>query len=124
MVIQKDSRLFAGVFQLYYVRLAIFLGCVGVFMNLFRGEMLDKSLHFYLLTPVRREILMLGKYLAGLLAATVIFSASTGLQLFALLLQFDASTIVQYLGQNHGMSQMAAYLGVTGLACKIGRGHG
>jgi ABC-type transport system involved in multi-copper enzyme maturation permease subunit len=117
----QDSYVFAGVFQFFFIRLAIFFGCLGIFMNLFRGEMLDKSLHFYLLTPVRREILMLGKYLAGLLAATVIFSASTALQLLALLLQFDASTITQYLDQNHGISQMAAYLGVTVLAC-IGYG--
>jgi ABC-type transport system involved in cytochrome c biogenesis permease component len=117
----QDSYVFAGVFQFFFIRLAIFFGCLGIFMNLFRGEMLDKSLHFYLLTPVRREILMLGKYLAGLLAATVIFSVSIALQLFALLLQFDASTITQYLDQNHGMSQMAAYLGVTVLAC-IGYG--
>jgi ABC-type transport system involved in multi-copper enzyme maturation permease subunit len=113
----QDSYIFAGVFQFFFIRLAIFFGCLGIFMNLFRGEMLGKSLHFYLLTPVRREILMLGKYLAGLLAATVIFSASTTLQLLALLLQFDASTIAQYLDQNHGISQMAAYLGVTVLAC-------
>jgi ABC-type transport system involved in multi-copper enzyme maturation permease subunit len=117
----QDSYVFAGVFQFFFIRLAIFFGCLGIFMNLFRGEMLDKSLHFYLLTPVRREVLMLGKYLAGLLAATVIFSVSTALQLFALLLQFDASTIAQYLDQNHGVSQMAAYLGVTILAC-IGYG--
>lgn len=117
----QDSYIFAGVFQFFFIRLAIFFGCLGIFMNLFRGEMLDKSLHFYLLTPVRREVLMLGKYLAGLLAATVIFSASTALQLFALLLQFDASTIAQYLDQNHGVSQMTAYLGVTVLAC-IGYG--
>ncbi len=117
----QDSYVFAGVFQFFFIRLAIFFGCLGIFMNLFRGEMLDKSLHFYLLTPVRREVLMLGKYLAGLLAATVIFSVSTALQLFALLLQFDSSTIAQYLDQNHGVSQMAAYLGVTILAC-IGYG--
>jgi hypothetical protein len=117
----QDSYVFAGVFQFFFVRLAIFFGCLGIFMNLFRGEMLDKSLHFYLLTPVRREILLLGKYLAGLLAATVIFSASTALQLFALLLDFDAATIAQYLDQNHGLAQMAAYMGVTVLAC-IGYG--
>ena len=117
----QDSYVFAGVFQFFFVRLAIFFGCLGIFMNLFRGEMLDKSLHFYLLTPVRREILLLGKYLAGLLAATVIFSASTALQLFALLLEFDAATIAQYLDQNHGLAQMAAYMGVTVLAC-IGYG--
>ena len=39
-----SSQIFAGVFQSYYLRLAIFFGCVGIFVNLFRGEMLDKSL--------------------------------------------------------------------------------
>lgn len=113
----QDSYVFAGVFQFFFVRLAIFFGCLGIFMNLFRGEMLDKSLHFYLLTPVRREILVIGKYLAGLLAATVIFSVSTVLQLIAMLLQFDSSAISQFLYQNHGISQIAAYLCVTVLAC-------
>lgn len=117
----QDSYVFAGVFQFFFIRLAIFFGCLGIFMNLFRGEMLSKTLHFYLLTPVRREILMLGKFLAGLVAATAIFSVSTVLQLVSLLLQFDAATISQYLDQNHGLSQMAAYLGVTVLAC-IGYG--
>jgi ABC-type transport system involved in multi-copper enzyme maturation permease subunit len=113
----QDSYVFAGVFQFFFIRLAIFFGCLGIFMNLFRGEMLDKSLHFYLLTPVRRETLLLGKYLAGLLAASVIFSVSVALQFIALLLQFDAPVIAQYLDQNHGLAQMGAYLGVTVLAC-------
>ena len=117
----QDSYVFAGVFQFFFIRLAIFFGCLGIFMNLFRGEMLDKSLHFYLLTPVRRETLLLGKYLAGLLAAIVIFSTSTALQLVALLVQFEAPVIAQYLDQNHGLAQIAAYLGVTVLAC-IGYG--
>ena len=47
---------FATIFRFYFLRLAVFFGCVAIFTNLVRGEMLDKSLHFYLLTPVRREI--------------------------------------------------------------------
>src|SRR5579863_592742 len=41
----RDSLIFAGMFQFFYLRLAIFFGCVGVFMNLFRGEMQQRSLH-------------------------------------------------------------------------------
>ena len=63
----SNLLIFATIFRFYFLRLAVFFGCVGIFTNLFRGEMLDKSLHFYLLTPVRREILLAGKYLAGLL---------------------------------------------------------
>ncbi len=114
--IPKDSLIFAGIFQFFYLRLAIFFGCVGVFTNLFRGEMLDKSLHFYLLTPVRREVLAVGKYLAGLTATVAIFCTSTFLQLFALSLHFDGSEISEYLA-GPGWEHVAAYIGVTAAAC-------
>jgi hypothetical protein len=68
---EQDRRIFAVIFQFFYLRLAIFFGCLGIFMNLFRGEMLDKTLHFWFLMPVRREVLLAGKYIAGLTAATV-----------------------------------------------------
>ena len=117
----QDSYVFAGVFQFFFIRLAVFFGCLGIFMNLFRGEMLDKSLHFYLLAPIRREILVIGKYLAGLLAAGVIFTTSAALQIAAMLIRFDGNTINHYLYQGDGFAQIAAYLGVTVLAC-IGYG--
>ncbi len=113
----QDTFIFAGVFQFFFLRLAVFFGCLGIFMNLFRGEMLDKSLHFYLLSPIRREVLLAGKYLAGLLAATVIFTTSTALQLISMLAQFDSTTISHFLYQGHGLEQVGAYLGVTVLAC-------
>src|SRR5262249_50540060 len=50
----RDSIMFAGVFQFFFLRLAVFFGCLGIFMNLFRGEILDRSLHFYFLAPIRR----------------------------------------------------------------------
>ena len=110
------SRIFAGVFQSYYLRLAVFFGCVGVFVNLFRGEMLDKSLHFYLLTPTRREVLLAGKYAAGLLATVVIFTSSTALQWLALLWQFDHAAVADFLAST-GWGQFSSYLVVTALAC-------
>lgn len=114
--LQKDSAIFATVFQFFYLRLAVFFGCVGIFMNLFRGEMLDKSLHFYLLSPMRREVLMAGKFLAGLLAAVVIFTTGTALQLAALSWHFDPGAVSEYL-RGPGWGQIGAYLGVTALAC-------
>ena len=71
---EEDLRGFAGVFQFFYLRLAIFFGCLGIFMNLFRGEMLDKTLHYWFLAPARREVLLAGKYGAGLIASIVIFT--------------------------------------------------
>ena len=113
----EESVVFAGVFQFFYLRLAIFFGCLGVFMNLFRGEILDKSLHFYFLAPVRREVLMVGKFLAGLLATCIIFVTSELLQIVAFTWQFSPNVRDLYLYHNHGLAHSAAYLGVTALAC-------
>jgi ABC-type transport system involved in multi-copper enzyme maturation permease subunit len=114
--LQKDSAIFATTFQFFYLRLAVFFGCVGIFTNLFRGEMLDKSLHFYLLAPMRREVLLAGKYLAGLTAAVVTFTLGTALQIAALSWHFDAGAVPAYL-QGSGWHDIGSYLGVTALAC-------
>jgi len=117
----EDAVVFAGVFQFFYLRLAIFFGCLGIFMNLFRGELVDKSLHFYFLAPIRRDLLMVAKYFAGLLAATVIFVTSEALQFIALCWSFDSTVLNSYLYHGHGLAHLAAYLGITALAC-IGYG--
>lgn len=117
----EDTNVFAGIFQLFYLRLCIFFGCVGIFMNLFRGEMLNKSLHFYFLAPIRRDVLLAGKYIAGLLAAIVIFSTSTLLQIAAMYAHYDWNTMRAYLFESGGWEHVLAYLGVTILAC-IGYG--
>jgi ABC-type transport system involved in multi-copper enzyme maturation permease subunit len=113
----QDSIMFAGVFQFFFLRLAIFFGCLGIFMNLFRGEILDRSLHFYFLAPIRREVLMAGKFLAGLLATCTIFVASEVLQTLAFLWHFSPSAREIYLYHNHGLEHAAVYAGVTVLAC-------
>ena len=111
-----DSLIFATVFQFFYLRLAVFFGCVGVFTNLFRGELVQKSLHFYLLAPMRREVLMIGKYLAGLIATTVIFCTSTMLQILAIGWHADSTELSTFLAGD-GWGQVAAYVGVTAGAC-------
>lgn len=116
-----DAVMFAGVFQFFFLRLAIFFGCLGIFMNLFRGEVLDKSLHFYFLAPIRREVLMAGKFIAGLLATCTIFVTSELLQTAAFLWHFNARAKDLYLYHHHGLEHAAIYVGVTVLAC-IGYG--
>src|SRR5580700_10892052 len=112
----QNSFLFAGVFQFFFL-LAVFFGCLGIFMNLFRGEILDRSLHFYFLAPIRREVLMAGKFLAGLLATCTIFVTSEVLQTIAFLWPLPAGVRDIYLYHNHGLEHAAAYVGVTVLAC-------
>jgi len=113
----RDRLVFATVFQFFFLRLAVFFGCVGVFMNLFRGEMLQKSLHYYLLAPIRREVLLAGKYLAGVIMTAAIFCTSTLLSLTFLLIHFHPSIVQQYLFEARGLSDVLAYVGVTALAC-------
>ena len=113
----RDTNVFATVFQVFYLRLAIFFGCVGIFMNLFRGEVLDRSLHFYFLAPIRREVLLAGKFIAGLTAAIVIFTSSIALQFVALYAHYDAETMRDYMLRGNGIGHLIAYVGVTALAC-------
>lgn len=112
----ESTLVFATVFQLYFLRLAVFFGCVGIFTNLFRGEMLDKSLHFFLLTPMRRETLLLGKFLSGLIATTAIFTISAALQYLVVLARFDRAAVTEFMAAE-GWSHLRDYAGVTALAC-------
>ncbi len=114
--IEEDRPVFAAVFQHYYLRLAVFFGCLGIFMNLFRGKMMDKTLHFWLLAPVRREVLLGGKFLAGLVASSVIFSTGALLAYAAMLWPqhpLEVEAFWRQSGAAHAMSYMAA----AALAC-------
>ena len=62
---EEDRTIFAGIFQFFYLRLAVFFGCLGMFVYLFRGEMTNRTLHYWFLAPARREVLLAGKYAAG-----------------------------------------------------------
>jgi len=95
----------------FLLRFPLYAGCVWIFMNLFRGEILDRSLHYYLLAPVRREVLVLGKFVSGWLGAVALFAGSTVLSFALLHLRFGWAAT---LGQS---GPLLAYVGVTALAC-------
>jgi ABC-type transport system involved in multi-copper enzyme maturation permease subunit len=116
----EDSLIFAGMFMFYYLRAGIFFGCMGIFANLFRGEMLEKTLHYYFLTPLRREALVTGKYLAGLVTALVLWVGSAVLSFFFIGKHFG-NAWSDYVWHGPGLSQLGAYALVTTLAC-IGYG--
>lgn len=113
----EDTNVFATVFQLLDMRLVLFFGCLGIFMNLFRGEVLDRSLHYYFLAPIRREVLVVGKYLSGLIASIVIFTGSTLLQWYAMYLHFPSAMVQGYLRDGAGWQHLASYAGITTLGC-------
>jgi ABC-type transport system involved in multi-copper enzyme maturation permease subunit len=114
--LQDDTNVWAGIFQLYYLRLGIFFGCMGLFTWLFRGEMVEKSLHYYFLAPLRREVLVAGKFLAGVMATVYIFGLSVLLS-FALIYSHYGAAGRSFIFDGPGLSHLFAYLGVTVLAC-------
>ena len=115
---EEDRTIFAGIFQFFYLRLAIFFGCLGMFMYLFRGEMSNRTLHFWFLAPARREVLLAGKYAAGLIASAVIFGGGALLAFAAMLWPHDPVQIQAYwntVGVGHAFSYAsAAVLGCLG----------
>lgn len=111
------SQVFAAIYGGLILRTLIFFGCAWVFMNLFRGEVVDRSLHYYFLAPVRREVLVVGKYLSGLIATIVLFSITTIGSMFIYYFWLFPSESARYFFDGAGASQMLAYLGVTILAC-------
>ena len=111
-----DSVAFAALFQFFYLRGAIFFGCMGLFSNLFRGEMLEHTLHYYYLTPLRREMLVAGKYLAGLAAALLLFVGGTVVS-FLFIGRHAGAAYTSYILHGPGLSQLAWYSVTAALAC-------
>ena len=113
---EEDRMIFAGIFQYFYLRLAIFFGCLGIFMNLFRAEMSNRTLHFWLLAPARREVLLAGKYAAGLIASAVIFGGGALLTFAAMVWPHDAVEVQAYWNAG-GMGHAFWYVAAAALGC-------
>jgi hypothetical protein len=113
---EEDRAIFAGIFQYFYLRLAIFFGCLGIFMNLFRAEMSNRTLHFWFLAPARREVLLAGKYAAGLIASAVIFGGGALLALAAMIWPHDAVEVQAYWNAG-GMGHVFWYAAAAALGC-------
>jgi ABC-type transport system involved in multi-copper enzyme maturation permease subunit len=113
----EGTQLLAELYQGFLLRVVVFLGCVAVFGNLIRREVLDRSLHFYLLTPMRRELLVVAKYLTGLLVTLVLFGASTVASFFLAYLPYDSRLRAAFFLQGPGLAHLGSYLLVTALAC-------
>jgi hypothetical protein len=113
---EEDRRIFAGIFQFFYLRLAVFFGCLGMFMYLFRGEMANRTLHYWLLAPARREVLLAGKFIAGLIASILIFGGGAVLAFAAWVWPHDPLE-VQIYWNSGGMTHAFWYAVAAALGC-------
>jgi ABC-type transport system involved in multi-copper enzyme maturation permease subunit len=112
----EDTVILAGVVQLYYVRLGIFFGCLGIFSRLIRGEMIERSLHYYLLSPVRREVILLSKFFAGAVTSVVLFGAAVIADFVLMYVGYGAAGR-DFMLHGPGLGQIEAYLLIVVLAC-------
>ena len=104
----EAQRYFGNIYSVVVLGATVFFGCALVFTHLFRGEILRRSLHFYLLAPVRREVLTVAKYVAGLLAVYALFGGVTILV---------HPMFMGIVGAGFGVTGMLHYLGITLLGC-------
>lgn len=117
----EASVIFANLYEGMILRTVVFFGCAWIFMNLFRGEVVDRSLHYYFLSPVKREVLVAGKYISGLVTSLILFVLMTALAIFFIYLPLGYSGAMSHLFDGPGMNQVLTYLSITVLAC-IGYG--
>ena len=113
---EEDRMIFAGIFQYFYLRLAIFFGSLGIFMYLFRGEMSNRTLHYWFLAPARREVLLVGKDAAGLIASAAIFGGGALIMFGALVWPHDAVDVQAYWNAG-GMAHAFWYATAAALGC-------
>lgn len=112
--LQNDTDVLAGIVQLYYVKLGLFFACMGIFSWLFRGEMVERTLHYAFLSPVRREVLVVGKFLVGAITAIILFETAL-LGCFYFVYSRLGTLGSEYVFHGPGLRQMGAYALVIAL---------
>jgi len=111
------TMVFAVMYQSFMLRLMIVFGCALVFANLYRGDMVTRTIHFYLLTPVRREVFVAGKYLAGVFITSTLFGTAVALTNI-LLHSVNGSAVAEaHFFSGPGLTQLLTYVGIAVLGC-------
>ena len=112
-----DRVIYAVLFRTLVLRFVVYFGCVAVFVPLFRGDILDRSLHYYFLAPMKRQTLTAAKYLSGLLAALVLFNGVTLANVDPHVPDRGTGGASEQFQSGRGWLELGAYLLVTSLAC-------
>jgi hypothetical protein len=117
MAAAEMASLYGSIFQLFFIRFVVFFVCFAVFTYAVRGEIAERSLHFYLLAPLRRDVFLVGKFASGVLAAASVVLVSLAIQLLLAFANGGATAGgTAYLFEGPGAGHAAAYALVTLLA--------
>jgi ABC-type transport system involved in multi-copper enzyme maturation permease subunit len=106
---------FARIFNIFILRFVVFFTNALIFVRLFSGEKLEKTLHYTLLTPMRREVLVLGKYAGGLVSAIAILVPSTTVGFLMVFLSHGRPG-VSHVTSPSGLEALSAYILIVVLA--------
>ena len=117
----RDFNQMSVIYSILYngliLRTVVFFGSAWIFMNLFRGELVDRSLHYYFLSAVRRDVLVVGKYVSGLTTSIILFTGTTIVSMLLLYFPHFYSQSARYFTEGRGISQLLMYAGITMLGC-------
>ncbi|MCD4751256.1 MAG: hypothetical protein K8R59_17950 [Thermoanaerobaculales bacterium] len=113
----RTSTELANIFYILQLRFIVYFACAFLFVRSFRGEILQRSLHYLFLAPVRREVLAVGKYFGALGSALATLLPSTTLLAVIFYLAHGSELGLGLLFTSRGLSHLAAYLAATALAC-------
>jgi ABC-type transport system involved in multi-copper enzyme maturation permease subunit len=111
----EETMILAVMIQMFYVRLGIYFGCLGLALRLFRGDMAEKTLHYPFLAPLRRDVLVAGKFLSAALSAILLFGAGVTASFVLMYAHFDAGR--EFLSAGPGLRHLGAYLLAVVLGC-------
>ena len=113
--LQMETTVLGVIIEVFYMRFGLFFGCLALFTRLIRGETSERTLHYLFLAPIRREIVVLGKLLAGTLTALVFFGVGVLTSFVLMYAHFPAGR--EFLLRGAGLQHLLAYLLVVVLAC-------
>jgi ABC-type transport system involved in multi-copper enzyme maturation permease subunit len=113
--LREETLILAGIIQVFYIRLGIFFGCLGLALRLFRGDMAEKTLHYPFLAPLRREVLVAGKFLSAAVSAILLFATGVTASFLLMYLHFDAGR--EFVLAGPGLRHLWAYLLAVVLGC-------
>jgi len=107
---------FAEFFFFFFLRLVVFFVNAVIFVRLFRGEMLERSLHYTLLAPIRRDVLTTGKYLGGVVSSVLLLVPATALTYLLVYLPHGRAGLSLMFSAS-GIANLLTYLLIVVLAC-------
>lgn len=107
---------FAEVFHFFLLRFIVFFANALIFVRLFRGEILEQSLHYTMLAPMRRDVLVAGKYLGGLVTSLLVLLPTTVLT-YGLVYVPHGGAGRAIMLSGAGLADLAGYLLIVTLAC-------